>query len=172
MAKAKKDRFVQLMKLQTDMSAANAITFDGISLGTPLFEYAGILLERIDYFPGVSSYGEMQTLADVFDMAVCGSDNLADFDIGQPEIFDRLRLAVSLTGAPADYQIAEWPIVHDFSSMSGGGLLVPAQEIYLGVDSAGFVGAGGGNVRIYYTWIEMVAADYLELVQRLRILST
>lgn len=170
--RSKKDMFTQVIKLETTMSAANTITYAGITLGTPLFDFAGIVISRIEYFPGVASIQAIIGASDVFDMAITGSDSLTDFDIGQPEVFDRLRLSLHAVGTAASGNMYIMPNVHDFSNLAGGGLLVPAQEIYLGIDSADFVAAGAGNVRIYYTWHEMQAADYLELVQRLRILST
>ena len=172
MAKAKQDVFAQVMQMEVTMSAANTLTFAAVLIGTPLFDYAALILERIDYYVAPATMAELITNADILDVAITGKNSLTNLDLGQAEVYDRLRLFGVLSGTAATLLIPEFPLVHDFSTMSGGGLLVPAQTVYIGMTSSNLTPAGIANARVYYRIMDMNAPDYLEMVQRLNVLST
>jgi len=167
------DNYDQFLTLITTMSAANTLTFSQVNVGISIFDYAAFLISRIEYTLDVSSVlGELGAATDVFYAAVCGSDGIADLEVNRPEVYDVLTMGCQVTSAASQGVPVAMPIVHDFSNMSGGGILVPAGNIYFGLDSSGFVGAGGAKARVWYRVKPLDAADYLELAQRLRVLSS
>ncbi len=155
------------------MSAANTLTFGEIAVGVSIFDYAGFILERVEYKLNRASYSEVNSAVDEAHVAICGSNSVADiYDTGNPQVYDMVGWEPITAGTPASLIMEHAPIIHDFSSLEGGGLLVPAQNIYIAMQTAGFAAAGTATVRVYYRIIALQANDYLELAQRLRVLST
>jgi len=173
MAKAKmQDRFDQFMVFSVTQSAADTLTFSTISLGLNIFQYAAIIISRIEYVLQRPALAEFATTADAAELAITGSDSIASLDITQPEVYDRVSYRVVDFGTPASAQIDYSPRVKDFTTMSGGGLIVPAQDMYMAMDSTGFAAAQSASARVYYRVEELAAGDFIELVQRLRVLSS
>ena len=168
----KQDKFDQFMVFSITMSAANTLTFSTIALGMSLFQYAALVVSRIEYSVGRPTLIEMNDEVDFIELAITGSNTITSLPLSYPEVYDRISYNVTHGGTPASQQIIEKPIVKDFTGMKGGGLLVPAQDIYVGMYTEGLASAGTAGVRLYYTIQEMQASDYIELVQRLRVLST
>ena len=166
------DKFAQFFYMSVTMSAANTLTFAKLALGISMFDYAGLLLHRIEYSPSIATYAEVNAANDQITFAVTGSGSIAALSGDQPEVYDRLTVGAVVAGTPASLLHKHTPEIHDFTDLPGGGILVPAQDIYFAAVSSGFAGAGIGNCRVYYTVVELQPIDYLELVQRLRVLST
>lgn len=167
-----KDEFAQFMYLNVTMSATDTLTFSEVSLGLSLFDYAGLVIERIEYYPSVGSLSLIIDDADQLRMALVGSNSITSLAQDQPQVYDLLALNGSADGTPGNFVVIETPIVHDFSTMAGGGLLVPAQNMYIAMDSSALSAACDGSMRVYFRVKQLQAGDFVELVQRLRVLST
>lgn len=169
---AKKDIYDQFMYLAVTMSAANTITFGQVSLGMSIFDYAALVLSRIEYDFAYTKFGELIANSDHAEMAITGSDQLSNLVLDQAEVYDMAAYSVGEAGTPGNATIYQQPLIHDFTGMKGGGLIVPAQNVFLGMNTAGFSAAASCVARVYYTVKALAAADFIELVQRLRVLST
>lgn len=173
MAKAQiKDVYPQFMFLTVTMSAADTLTFGQVAIGASIFEYAGLIVNRIEYSFSRASWHELNAETDVMWGAICGSDSITDLDLDNPQVYDQIEVFPNISGTPANMIDEVQPVVHDFSSFEGGGLLLPAQDLYVGMSSSGFVAAGALSARVWYRVKALEAADYIELAQRLRVLST
>ena len=168
----KKDMYDQFLVMSVTMSAADTLTFGEINLGVSIFDYAAFVISRIEYKLARASFASLVANADSVAMAVTGSNSITDLGLQRPEVYDQAGYVVGVSGTPATAQIMEQPIIHDFSMMEGGGLIVPAQNIYLGMETTGFASAGSCNARVFFRVKELQAGDFIELVQRLRVLST
>ena len=166
------DKYAQFFYMSVTMSAANTLTFAKLGVGVSLFDYAAFLLERIEYQPTRAAVQEIQAQTDEMVIAITGSDGIASLEGDKPEVYDKLTMSGHLIGAAANLDTNILPIVHHFTSLPGGGLLVPAQDLFIAMQTTGFANAQGSECRVYYTVIELQATDFLELVQRLRVLST
>ena len=171
MAKVK-DLFSQFFYMSVTQSAANTLTFAKLGIGVSLFDYAGLLIQRIEYTFARAGLQAVVAQADELASAITGSDSLNSLTGDKPEVYDKVVINAVVDGTPATLLQNTAPVVHDFTSLQGGGLLVPAQDIYIACESAGLAAAAVVEARVYYTVRELVATDYLELVQRLRVLST
>lgn len=167
-----KDEYDQFLYMQVAQSANNTLTFGQLALGTSLFEYAGLIISRIEYNVAIGHWALILGVDDYIQIALCGSNSIASLALDQAEVYDMLELRASLSGTPASGVIKEVPIIHNFENMNGGGLLVPAQNMYIGVDSASIAADCLGSMRVWFRIKKLAAADYIELVQRLRVLST
>lgn len=167
------DKFDQIMGLSVTMSAANTLTFSRVAIGITLFDYAAFIISRIEYQINRASATEIQANTDSATMAITGSSSVADIvDLTNPAVYDSITLTPIAAGAPANFQLMRQPLVKDFSAHEGGGLIVPAQDIFLAMVTSGFGPAGVATARVYYRVMKLAAADYLELAQRQRVLTT
>lgn len=167
---AKADTFDQFMAFGVTQSAANTLTFGDINIGVSLFDYAGFVISRVEYTMGRATMAELVGNADSLVCAICGAQVTDVADVTNPQIYDNMAVIPQVAANGATQILI--PIIHDFSSMLGGGLMVPAQTIRIGVQTAGFAAAGTVTGRIYYSVRSLQAADYLELVQRFNVLTT
>ena len=168
----KKDLYDQFMVMSVVQDVALALVFGRVALGMSLFDYAGLIISRIEYDFGRTVIGSLASNADFSEIAITGSDKIADLDIGRPEVYDRVAINIGTSGVPAVVFPIEKPMVHDFSNMQGGGLLIPAQDLFIASLNGGYTAGGTASARVYYRVKELSAADFIELVQRLRVLST
>jgi hypothetical protein len=60
------------------------------------------------------------------------------------------------------------PFVVDYTSLSGGGILVAPRPLYIGMDTIGAAAAGFCTVRLYFTIITLQASEYFELLESRR----
>lgn len=167
-----KDDFEQFMYLNVTMSAADTLTFSEVSLGLSLFDYAGLVIARIEYFPDKASVGEIVGANDAFRIALTGSNSLTSLSQNQPQVYDLLQISANPTGTPGNFEMYDTPYIHDFTGLGGGGILVPAQNMYIAADTDNFTAAGIASMRVYFRVKQLQAGDFVELVQRLRVLST
>jgi len=169
-----KDRFPQFMKLKVTQSSANTLTFSQISLGGPVFQYAGIIINRIEYSITAATLELMTVTEDFCQLAITGSDSIATLGTDQPEVYDEFYITKLDQGAIANNSpkliVRNW--VKDYSTFPEGGCLVPLQDIYLAMASGGLASPGVAGARLWYQIIELTAQDYIEIAQRLRVLST
>jgi len=166
------DKYAQFFFMSVTMSAANTLTFAKLALGISMFDYAGLLIHRVEYSPSIATLNDLNGVNDQITFAVTGSGSIAALGGDQAEVYDRLTIGAVVAGAAGSTFHQQTPFVQDFATLPGGGVLVPAQDIYFAAVSSGMAAAGVGNCRVYYTVQQLQATDYLELVQRLRVLST
>lgn len=173
MAESKrKDTYANIAYLSQVESAANTLTFKTLSIATSslLDKKFGLLINRCDL--EFSAPNIFDTSMDFFQTALTVSDSIADLGLSRPEVILRQVWRRVDFGAAASGAVVEYPIVRDFSTMPGGGILVPADRLYIGVLGSGCSAAGTGIIRIYYTVVELNSEDYWQLVESRRILST
>lgn len=167
------DKFANIAYLAVVETAANTLTFAQLQIASNLMDkkYA-LVIERIHYL--------VQPLATVFDttgdylnIAVTVSDRLSSIsDLSQPEILDLVQLQRRDYGAAASGSIEDSVIQRDFTSLSGGGILVPADRLYLGAKGSGLASATTVLARMWYSVLEIGVNEYWELIEARRIMTT
>lgn len=166
------DKFPQFMSLNVVQTAANTLTFAKLSVGVSIFDYSAFIINRIEYHIPVGTFDLVVADADSLEMGITGSGTIADLATSQSQVYDSAILVASEQGASANFIVQTLPIIHDFSSLPGGGLLVPTGDMWAACDSAGLTGAASFTARVYYQIMALKAEDYIELAQRLRVLTT
>lgn len=169
------DRYVNVAYLDCLLSAANTLTFKKLDVITGALLGAkqyGILIERAEFIFTRASMMEMTTDGDFVEGAICLSSGLTNLSLMNPEILFNASVTRHDFGVAAAAQIVEKPLVRDFSNLSGGGILIPADRIFLGAQSTGLASAATISCRLYYTSLELAPSDYLELLQSRTLLST
>jgi len=160
--RAKRDEYSNVAYASITMSAANALTFAPIRMAVGIFQGVGIVVHKILYIPTVPTIREIVAATDSLVMAFCTSDSLTAIDdVIQPAIID----VITLAGIGTNVEIMKTPIVSDFTTLPGGGKIIPANPLFLALFSAGFTAAGVIRAQIDFTYIELADKDYIELIQ-------
>jgi hypothetical protein len=153
-------------------SAANTLTFAQLQLATVLMDQKmAMIIHRLDVFPDLNST-DLSANNSSIGIALTLTDRITSInDLSQPEImFYRQYKRVDIT-AVSSWQITQ-PEIVDYNSMPGGGLIVPADRLYIGIAGNACGGAAVASMRIYYTIKAIDTADYWELIEARRIMTT
>lgn len=160
--KGKKDAYANLAYASVTHSAANTLTFSQIQFAVGLFQGIALLLHRVFWFPGAATLREVVTVADDLQMAITTSNRIsAILDMRDPAVIVSKRLI----GIGVAVEPREIPMISDFTALPGGGRLMPANPVYLASAATGFAAAQNVTCCMEFTFVELQAADYLELIQ-------
>lgn len=147
------------------MTAANTITFQPIRFGTGLFSGVALVIHRVEYHLLLATLIEVIAGTDEVEFGLTNRDDLSALTALNLNILDVNALLGCISGTPATFVVEVKPIQKDFSTLPGGGLIIPTTPLYLAMDSVGLAAAGIMDVIMYYTFKQMSDSDYIELVQ-------
>lgn len=154
-------------------AAANTLTFTELATFVSVFEKKAFLINRISYYLSIAALGsEMDAETDYAQFGLTVSNTWTTPQIGEASIFDWNSLQVILNAAGVSGHLYPQPFDKDFSTMPGGGLLVPSRPIYLFLKTNGWAIAGSAAARIYFTVKDLKAEEYWELVEATRLVTS
>lgn len=171
--KGKNDSFANIAFLTATESAAGTLTFAKIDMASPMMgEKYALVIHRAESIMS-NIHSQFNSTADTAYWALTVSDRLTSIqDLSQPEILFMDSLLRADFGAAASGLLVERPILHDFTSLPGGGLLVPADRLSLGVYGSGLAAALTVSMRVYYTVMPLATDQYWELIEARRVMTT
>lgn len=167
------DLFANIAYLEATESAANTLTFSRLQLaGSLMNEKAALIIHRADIQLDPNGTA-LNGANDFTSMCVSVSDRITDIrDMSQPEILLALWLTRVEFGAAASGILTERPKVLDFSTLPGTGIIVPADNLFVGIESGGAAAALSVKVRLYYTVKPLKTDEYWDLIEARRVMST
>ena len=165
MAKVKRDLYVNRAMVRCTQSAANTLTFAKVNFAVGVFQGIALLIHKIAYHVSAGAIQGIVTNIDNFQVALTMSNQITDLTYARPEIIDSRELFGVLAGVAANLILVDNLIESDMSMLPGGGMLVPANPIYLGMDSNALATAHFVDVVIFFTFKELSDSDYIELMQ-------
>jgi len=173
---ATKDTFANMATLHLLESAANTLTFAKLETGIALFEKMAWLIHRIEVFIQNESTAEFAATGDMLAWGLCASNMVSTLYSGKtitdPSILYGQRIARLDVGTAAVAFLRVNPTIVDFSTLPGGGILVPPNPIYGAIMGANSPQPHEIYLRIYYTNYQLQGADqYWELVESRRVIS-
>jgi len=163
-SRAKKDMFVNHALERITMSAANTLTYQQLNFGVGQFQGVALVIHRIEYWISYATLQGLQATTDLIQIALTQSSNLGDLNMTHPEIIDEV-LASGQGASLEPHYVPGSNFTKDFTNLPGGGLLVAANPIFIGMTTAGMGAAGSADVKIYFTFKELADKDYIELIQ-------
>lgn len=139
----------------------------GNMLGTSRY---GLLIRELGY-----SFTSAVIDAEAESFSACvATENLDDdvgpFSLRDGRVVDLCYVCNAFFETAVGADVIEYPIIHTFTHRLGDGILVPADRVWVGVDSVGIGSVISVFVSIIYDVIEMGAEDYLDLLQSRQIL--
>ena len=146
-------------------TAANTIAFEQIRFGLGVFQGVALVIHRVEFNPYIADIRELVDVADDLEVALTNRDDLTTLIPNNLNVLIYRNVTPMMVGAVVSLTLERFPIVVDLSNLPGGGLIIPANPLYIGIDSTGYATTVGLNVTIYFTFKQLSDADYIELVQ-------
>jgi len=173
---ASKDAFANMAVITLTESAANTLTYVKLETGIALFEKMAWLIHRLEFFFQGETAANLAADTDTCLWALCATNTLTTLASGNtilnPAVIYGQRIARLDTGVAANAHIRVNPSIIDFSTLPGGGILVPPNPLYAAIQGANAPNAFNAYLRIYYTNYTLSGADqYWELVESRRVIS-
>lgn len=172
MAKStQKDEFAQIAYIGVNESAANTLTFNGLSVFSNVLTPKGLLVHAVEYHILPATIDLLAADTDGIRLGLAGTDQITAIEWDDARVYDFNSYVVNFYGTPASQWIFEMPIRVDWSGLPGGGRLLPADRIYGFVQGIALGGAASIEIRFHFTLIDLSAQQYIELAQSLRVLT-
>ncbi len=165
MAKLKKDLYVNRAIQRLTQSAPNALTFQQINFAVGVFQGIALVIHQVKYHIGYLAYHELLTNAEAFQFGLTVSSQIGDLNMTHIEVIDRHERIMSLTGVAANATVIDPVAISDFTQLPAGGILIPANPLYIACGSMGLTTAVNVDCEVLFTFKELADADYIELIQ-------
>ena len=166
-AAGRQDVYPNRALFSVTLSAADTLTFQQIRFGMGVFQGTALIVNRIDWHPDQVSMSGMVSANDMIRVALTNRDDLAALTQANMNVLVFKELMVVLDGTAANFIVLDTPFISDFSRLPGGGLIIPANPLFIGATSAGIGAAMTVHAVMYYQTKVLADADYIELVQSL-----
>lgn len=170
MAKVQSDKYANMMVIEVTESAANTLTFEQLPQITTLMEKKAFLINRIIYDPSAATLGELLANNEAVQFGLSLSSKWTTLTIDEPTIIDYNRL-FTITQTAVGFEHVITPIVKDYSTLPGNGILIPTRPIYAFTKGSGLANPTSFVVRIMFTIVELTPQDYWDLVESLQAYS-
>lgn len=161
------DKYANLMIARVGESAANTLTFEQLPQITTLMEKKAFLINRLQYELTQGSWQELKADSESVQFGLALSNNFTAPGINEPSIIDYNRHFVTVQSA-VGFVDRKTGVQKDFSTMPGGGIILPTRPLYLFTLGSGLAAATDVTLRLYFTIIELTQSDYWDLVESLQ----
>ena len=165
------DKYANLAAVHPVEAVAGTAKWEKYAFPFSIMDKMGLLITRIEYL--FLSLTNLNSSGDSLEVALSVDSKITDFqDYTNPALVDSAYISRMDLGAAASGVFIVSPIIKDFSDLPGGGLLVAPNPLYGGVKSSGAAGVMCAWVRLFYTYMELGAEDYWQLVESRRVITS
>lgn len=176
MAKTGMDVFANIATISVTETAANTLTYKKLETGISITEKTAWLINRVAYFFGVATPSYFNASLDnlYFGLSVSNMfTTMASLSVqADPAVLDYNCIERVDYGTAASGLIIQQPVFRDFSTMPGGGIIVPPTPLYAYAQGESLTTAVTVLARLYFTTIALTVDQYWELVEARRVISS
>lgn len=174
----KVDQYAQVAYMQVSVPAAGTLTFALLQISKFALDVPklGLKIARLEvdisgWITNVLAHAGAATV-DNISIGLSVSNLVTSLSYSNPEVvYVQADTAYFGTNVGVDFKID--PIVKaDFTGFPGGGILIPADRLYLAGSSTNVGAITTVSARMWYTVVPLDANGYLELIEQRSILST
>lgn len=170
MAKSK-DKYAQLGFMDVVESAANTLTFSGISVFSNILTPKGLIIHDVEYNVPSSEYALILDSSDGITFGLAGDDGMTSVSLNDAQVYDYNVIGEWEKGTPATAILLDIPKRVNWAHLPGGGMLVPADRFYMYVQGSSIADPVTMNCRFHFTLVDLSPQEYIELAQALRVLT-
>lgn len=170
--KSSTDQFANYAIISVTESAANTLTYKKLETGISLNEKVAWIINRIEYLLGSLNGTQFNAAGDSLTFGLSIANSMTSIQLAEPAVIDYNQVQRYDFGTAADALFDFKPLIKDFSSLPGGGILVPPTPLYLFAVGSSLAGADTVVARIHYTLLQLAIDQYWELVESRRVLSS
>lgn len=165
------DAYANYAAVMVTESAPSTLTTAKFAFPFSIMDKMALLISRIEYWIGdmgvLNSSGDSLVIGLAAASTLVVANNQAD-----PTIIDSMSYNRFDIGTAASGLFFSNPFVKDFSDLPGGGLLVAPNPLYAFIKAGGTSTAANAWVKLFYTYMTLADADYWQLVESRRIISS
>jgi hypothetical protein len=170
MAGTKIDQYANIAAVTVAETAADTLTAAKFAFPFSIMDKMGLIISRIEYYFNTPS--ALNGTLDFTTLALIAGPSVVDITAqNDPLVIDSVALQRVDLGVAATGTFILKPYVKDLSQLPGGGILVAPNPLYGAVKGSGEAAAAGGWIKLFYTYIQMAADEYWQLVESRRIIS-
>lgn len=170
MAAKQLDKYANIAAVTVAETVANTLASAKFAFPFSIMDKMGLIISRIEYY--FNTPGVIDHTTDFTTLALLVSSTVSDITYqNDPLIVDSVALQRIDLGTAASGNFLMKPFVKDFSMLPGGGLLVAPNPLYGAVKGNGNTNVSGGWIKLVYTYIELTADEYWQLVESRRIVT-
>ena len=151
-------------------SAANTLTFGEIMTNISIMEKWAWILHRLEWSMDLASYDEVSGVGDMLEMALTMSNRISSLSFADAAVIDKCQQMIVVETA-VGIQREQFPLIRDFTTLPGGGLIIPPRPLYIGVKGTSLANACFVEVRGYYTPIQVSGEAYYDLLDAYRLIQ-
>jgi hypothetical protein len=164
------DKYTNKMYGQVTESAANTLTYKEINTNISIFDKMAFIVHRIEWYIPNAVLDLCVASADKFEVALTSSQQGTTLGLDNPSVIDKLEIGPQIVTA-VGYTMTIQPFIRDFSSLPGGGLIIPPRPLFIAIKGTSVASAGNAQMRAAITMVQLSADEYLELVDFYRIIG-
>lgn len=157
-----KDQYANLVFAEVTESAANTLTFEQIDLGLTILQKVALLIHSIEY---TDFWGYLAAASDSVIFGLSASNSWATANPRERSIITFQNRTIVDYGTAGNNVVWTEPVIQDFSTYPGGGLLIVPKPLYIFVKGANLASPAHVAARIYFTIKELKDTEYLELLE-------
>jgi hypothetical protein len=167
-----KELYANRFALHVTEAVAGTPSFSEVPTYASAFSKEAFILHRLEYsFP--SAILQLVVAAgDSLNVVVSTANHftslIAQDTFKEAGIVDHFHLYAELFGTAANMLHETQPFVKDLTSLPGGGLIVPARPLYVGVQGISIAGQVSVFARGYFTKVDLKDQEFLELLDAYR----
>lgn len=147
------------------------LAFDRLTTGIGVGDNTAMIINRVEYYFTNAVLNLIVAEADALYAGVTISDGITGLDLNQAAVITMLNITEADFGTPASAQMNFGPFVQDFTTMPGGGLIVPGVQLYGAIQGISLASVASCEIRMWFNYKKMARGDYLELVQAMQVLT-
>lgn len=166
------DKFANMAIITVTESALNTLTFKKLETGIGLMEKVAWIINRIEYLISDIGAAMFNASGDFLSFGLSLANSWTYPNLYETTILDWNKFVRQDIGAAASGSFEIQPIVKDFSSLPGGGILVPPNPLFGYAMGAGLTGPETVTMRLHYTLLPLATDQYWELVEARRVVSS
>jgi len=168
MAKTKTaDMMSKIIYASVTESAANTLTFASINTGYGTIDKVGWIIERLDMW--LTNYTTTDS-ADSTAIAITTSNQITAIDPALSAVKTVITDTFYVITAVGVF-IKTYPMTIDYTMLTGGGMIVLPNPLYLACKSTGATVAQTVKARFYVKEVALDPDMWMELVEQTRLLS-
>lgn len=169
-AKKSQDNYANKFYGKCVESAANTLTFAEINTAINLQSRVAWIIHRLEWYLANATIALVTATGDTIHGALTSSNKMTALGLDNAGVLDLFDLT-EINASGVGFEQYQYPLVRDFTTMPGGGLIVPPRPLYVAVQGVSLASAATIELRGYYTSIDLADSDYYDLLDAYRILS-
>lgn len=163
------DKFPNRMWFDVTESAANTLTFGQVQTGTQTFSRMAFVIHKVEWHCG--NLNLLVANDDRITAAITGSNKMTALSLDDPAVYAFTEVIPVVYGTAADADLYFQPWMQDFTSMPGGGLIIPSYPLYIAAEGTSLASASHVSARVYFTQMELKPDEYIELSESTRMIE-